>query len=198
MSSKRVKQECLAGVSSKSVQQECQGRVSKKSVQEECPARVSSKNVQQECPARVSSRSVLSRVSSRSVTEECPARVSSKSVQQECPARVSRKSVVISMFVAVYSAPHKVTAFGFVGSISFFHFFALSLFFGSIRKELKKWRGGRGPKSGHLGFRCFAKVFDASPLLGLFFSRVSFVEKGIKQNWEKGGRSKIKQPPRFW
>ena len=96
----------------------------------------------------MSSKSVLSRVSSESAQQKCQAKVSSKSVEQECPARVSSKRVLsrvpcktllllddtasashlhkektsIFMFalVSVHSALHKVTAFGFVGSIRFF------------------------------------------------------------------------------
>ena len=140
MSTKSVQQECQARVSRKSVKKECQARVSSK-----CQARVSRK----ECQAKVSRKSVLTRVSSKSVKQECPAKVSSRSVQQECQARVSRKSVqqecqaresfqewlarrcashlhkektsiLISALVFVHSALHKVTAFGFVGSIRFF------------------------------------------------------------------------------
>ena len=142
VSSKSVKQECLA----KSVKKECQARVSSKSVQQECQERVSRKSVKQECPVKI----VLSRVSSKSVKQECPARVSSKNVERvsgkSVLPRVSSKrvlsrvpcktllllddsaghlhkektSIFISALVSAHSALHKVTAFGFVGSIRFF------------------------------------------------------------------------------
>ena len=115
MSSKSVKKKCQERVSSKSVlsRLSCQG----------CPAKVSSKSVLQECPARVSRKSVL---------QECPA----KSVQQEsafksalqdaaapddCAIHLHKEktSIFISALVSVHSALHKVTAFGFVGSIRF-------------------------------------------------------------------------------
>ena len=98
--------------------------MSSKSVQQECPARVSSKSVKKKCQERVSSKSVLSRLS----CQERPAR----ECFQECPARrccslmtaihlhKEKTSIFISALVSVHSALHKVTAFGFVGSIRFF------------------------------------------------------------------------------
>ena len=65
--------------------------------------------------------SVKQRVSRKSVQQECQARESF----QECPARrccslcESSPQIFISALVSVYSALHKVTAFGFVGSIRF-------------------------------------------------------------------------------
>ena len=141
---KSVKQKCQARVSRKSDKQECPVKIALSRVScQECQAKVSSKSVKQECQERVTSKSVLSRVSSK----ECQERVSSKSVKKECLARVSSKRrvlsrapcktllllddcashlhkektrIFISALVSVYSALHKVTAVGFVGSISFF------------------------------------------------------------------------------
>ena len=132
VSRKCVKQECPAKVSSKSVQQECQARVSSRSVQQDCPARVSRKNVKQECLGN-------------SVKQECPAECQARESFQEWPARrccslmtvrvISTKKrpvFFISALVSVHSALHKVTAFGFVGSIRFhfslFHISHISLF----------------------------------------------------------------------
>ena len=112
---KSVKKECQARVSSKSVQQECQERVSRKSVKQECPvkivpSRVSSKSVKQECLARVSSKRVLSRVPCKTLL-----------LLDDCASHLQKEktSIFISALVSVHPALHKVTAFGFVGSIRF-------------------------------------------------------------------------------
>ena len=86
-------------------------------------------------------------MSRKSVLQECPA----KSVQQEsafksalqdaalllddCASHLHKEktSIFISALVSVHSALHKVTAFGFVGSISFFFFF-----WGGFKETLKK------------------------------------------------------------
>ena len=72
-------------------------------------------------------------VSSKSVKQECPARASSKRVLSRVPCKTllllddgashlhkEKTSIFIFALVSVYSALHKVTAFGFVGSIRFF------------------------------------------------------------------------------
>ena len=104
MSHKSVPQECPT---------ECPTRVSYKSVSQECPTRVSHKSVPQECPTGVSYKSV---------PQEFPTRVAHKSVlqsvPQECPTRVSFGHISFSI----------VFAFGFVGSILFFFFFARPCF----------------------------------------------------------------------
>ena len=98
-------------MSSKSVPPECQSRVSSKSVKQECPAKVSSRSVQQECQARVSRKSVQ---------QECQARVSFQEwLARRCASHLHKEktSILISAIVFAHSALHKVTAFGFVGSI---------------------------------------------------------------------------------
>ena len=124
VSRKSVKQEFPARVSSKSVKKECQERVSRKSVKQDCLV----KSVQQKCQARVSSKNV-ERVSGKSVLP----RVSSKRVLSRVPCKTllllddsaghlhkEKTSMFISALVSVHSALHKVTAFGFVGSIRFY------------------------------------------------------------------------------
>ena len=83
----------------------------------------------------MSSKSALARVPCKSVRQECPAKVSSKRVLSRVPCKMllllddcashlhkEKTSIFIFAFVSVYSAPHKVTAFGFVGSTwSFFN-----------------------------------------------------------------------------
>ena len=99
-------------MSSKSVKKECQARVSSKSVKQECPAKVSSRSVQQECQARVSRKSVQ---------QECQARESFQEwLARRCASHLHKEKTMISARVFVHSALHKVTAFGFVGSIRFF------------------------------------------------------------------------------
>ena len=128
-------QECHERVSSKSVQQECPARVSSKSVKKECLARVScqecqAKSVWRECPFKSVTKECQARVSSKSIKQGCPARVSSKRVLSRVPCKTmlllddcashlqkEKKSIFISALVSVHSALHKVTAFGFVGSI---------------------------------------------------------------------------------
>ena len=114
---KNTPQECQARVSrkecqerGKSVQQEYSARVSRKSVKKECQARVSSKSVKQECLPRVSSKRVLSRVPCKTLL-----------LLDDCASHLHKEktSIFISALVSVHSALHKVTAFGFVGSIRF-------------------------------------------------------------------------------
>ena len=73
--------------------------------------RVSSKSVKQECPARASSKRVLSRVPCKTLL-----------FLDDCASHLHKEKTSIFIFalVSVYSALHKVTAFGFVGSIRFF------------------------------------------------------------------------------
>ena len=72
--------------------------------------RVSSKGVKQECPARASSKRVLSRVPCKTLL-----------LLDDCASHLHKEKTSIFIFalVSVYSALHKVTAFGFVGSIRF-------------------------------------------------------------------------------
>ena len=125
VSSNSVHQECQAGlsrqgcqerVSSKSFQQKCQARVSSK----ECQERVSSKSFQQECQERVSCKSVLPRASSKRVLSRVPCKT--LLLLDDCAIHLHKEktSMFISALVSVHSALHKVTAFGFVGSIRFF------------------------------------------------------------------------------
>ena len=76
--------------------------------------RVSSKSVKQECPARASSKRVLSRVPCKTLL-----------LLDDCASHLhkDKTSIFIFALVSVYSSLHKVTAFGFVGSIrfGFFH-----------------------------------------------------------------------------
>ena len=97
-------------MSTKSVQQECQARVSRKSVKKDCQARVSSKSVKPECVGK-------------SVQQECQARESFQEwLARRCASHLHKEktSILISALVFVHSDLHKMTAFGFVGSISFF------------------------------------------------------------------------------
>ena len=75
--------------------------------------RVSSKSVKQECPARASSKRVLSRVPCKTLL-----------LLDDCASHLHQEKTSIFIFalVSVHSALHKVTAFGFVGSIRFFFF----------------------------------------------------------------------------
>ena len=81
-------------------------------------------------------------VSSKSVKQECPARASSKRVLSRVPCKTllllddgashlhkEKTSIFIFALVSVYSALHKVTAFGFVGSIRLFIGFSHGLVF---------------------------------------------------------------------
>ena len=122
---KSVKKECQARVLRKSVKKECQARVScqdcpVKSVQQKCQARVPSKSVQQECQERVSCKSVLPRVSSKRVLSRVPCKT--LLLLDDCASHLHKEktSIFISALVSVHSLLHKVTAFGFVGSIRFF------------------------------------------------------------------------------
>ena len=137
MSRKSIKQECQERVLSKNVKK----RMSSKSVQQEYLRKVSSKNVnksiKQKCQIRISWQECQDRVSSKSVKQECPARVLRKSVKQEngkqeCPVRrccslmilrvisiKKKNNIFISALIFVHSFLHKVTAFGFMGSIWF-------------------------------------------------------------------------------
>ena len=115
----------LSRVSRKSVKKECQARVScqdcsVKSVQQKCQARVCSKSVQQECQERVSCKSVLPRVCSKRVLSRVPCKT--LLLLDDCASHLHKEktSIFISALVSVHSALHKVTAFGFVGSIRFF------------------------------------------------------------------------------
>ena len=115
----------LSRVSRKSVKKECQARVScqdcsVKSVQQKCRARVCSKSVQQECQERVSCKSVLPRVCSKRVLSRVPCKT--LLLLDDCASHLHKEktSIFISALVSVHSALHKVTAFGFVGSIKFF------------------------------------------------------------------------------
>ena len=114
----------LSRVSRKSVKKECQARVScqdcsVKSVQQKCQARVCSKSVQQECQERVSCKSVLPRVCSKRVLSRVPCKT--LLLLDDCASHLHKEktSIFISALVSVHSALHKVTAFGFVGSIRF-------------------------------------------------------------------------------
>ena len=84
--------------------------MSRKSVKKECQARVSSKSVKQECLPRVSSKRVLSRVPCKTLL-----------LLDDCASHLHKEqtSIFISALVSVHSALHKVTTFGFVGSIRF-------------------------------------------------------------------------------
>ena len=71
---------------------------------------MSSKSVKQDCPARASSKRVLSRVPCKTLL-----------LLDDCASHLHKEKTSIFIFalVSVYSALHKVTAFGFVGSIRF-------------------------------------------------------------------------------
>ena len=80
--------------------------------------RLSSKSVKQECPARASSKRVLSRVPCKTLL-----------LLDDCASHLHKEKTSIFIFalVSVYPALHKVTAFGFVGSIRFFFWGGLLL-----------------------------------------------------------------------
>ena len=65
----------------------------------------------EECLARVSSKRVLSRVPCKTLL-----------LLDDCASHLHKEktSIFISALVSVHSALHKVTAFGFVGSIRYF------------------------------------------------------------------------------
>ena len=117
-----------------------------------------------EFPARVSSKSVQQERQARECFQECPAKRCCSLMTVRVISTKKKTSIFIFAFVSVYSALHKVTAFGFVGSIRFFFIYFILLWFFVVCVFLR------------LGFP-FQRVFQG--FCGVFVFLVPLGNKGI-------------------